>query len=130
MSLPDYYDNSKGSIYKFALDQDLNAWEMDLVKRIVRCRKKGLFKQDLQKTKDLIDLYIAEYELYVNTPKKKEVYTDFDELFNFCFLNDCDISQIGNLFKIEAPPHLQGEKVNELLAFKKHFNLRIWFREN
>ena len=97
MSLPDYYDNSKGSIYKFSLDQDLNAWEMDLVKRIVRCRKKGLFKQDLQKTKDLIDLYIAEYELYVNLPKKEEVYTDFDELFNFCFLNDCDISQVGNL---------------------------------
>lgn len=58
---PEYYDNSKGSIYKFCNDQQLNAWEMDLIKRIVRCRKKGCFKQDLEKTKHLIDLYLKEF---------------------------------------------------------------------
>ena len=57
-----HYDNSKGSLYKFAEDQNLNAWEFDLVKRIVRSRKKGNFKQDLEKTKFLIDLYLQEYE--------------------------------------------------------------------
>jgi hypothetical protein len=57
-----HYDNSKGSLYKFAEDQNLNAWEFDLVKRIVRSRKKGNFKQDLEKTKFLIDLYLEEYE--------------------------------------------------------------------
>jgi hypothetical protein len=60
--VPAYYDNSKGSIYKFCNDQNLNAWESDLIKRIVRCRKKGNFLEDLQKTKVLIDLYIKEYE--------------------------------------------------------------------
>ena len=57
-----HYDNSKGSLYKFAEDQNLNAWEFDLVKRIVRSRKKGNFKQDLEKTKFLIDLYLEEFE--------------------------------------------------------------------
>ena len=57
-----HYDNSKGSIYKFCEEQGLNSYEFDLVKRIVRCRKKGQFKEDLEKTKFLIDLYINEYK--------------------------------------------------------------------
>jgi hypothetical protein len=56
-----HYDNTNGSLYKFAQNQDLNAWEFDLVKRIVRCRKKGDFAKDLEKTKFLIDLYVNEY---------------------------------------------------------------------
>ena len=60
MKDPKHYDNSKGSLYKFAEDHKLNAYEFDIVKRIVRCRKKGLFKEDLEKTKHLIDLYLSE----------------------------------------------------------------------
>jgi hypothetical protein len=58
---PKYYDNSKGSLYKFANDFGLNSWEFDLCKRIIRCRKKGNFKEDLEKTKFLIDLYLKEF---------------------------------------------------------------------
>jgi len=58
---PKYYDNSKGSIYQFADNHKLNAYEFDIIKRIVRCRKKGLFKEDLEKTKALIDLYLKEH---------------------------------------------------------------------
>jgi hypothetical protein len=50
----------KDSLYKFAEDWDLNSYEFDIVKRIVRCRHKGTFKQDLEKTKDLIDIYLQE----------------------------------------------------------------------
>ena len=57
-----YYDNSKGSLYQFAENHGLNAYEFDIVKRIVRSRKKGNFKEDLEKTKDLIDLYLLECE--------------------------------------------------------------------
>lgn len=57
-----HYDNTNGSIYKFCNDQKLNSWEFDIIKRVVRCRKKGQFKEDLQKTKDLIDLYLKEFE--------------------------------------------------------------------
>jgi hypothetical protein len=58
---PAHYNNEKGSIYKFCNDQELNPWEFDIIKRIVRCRKKGQFKEDLEKTKMAIDLYLTEY---------------------------------------------------------------------
>ena len=57
-----HYDNTHGSLYKFAEEQGLNAWEFDIIKRLVRCRKKGQFKEDLEKTKRVIDLYLKEYE--------------------------------------------------------------------
>ena len=59
---PSYYNNEKGSLYKFAEDHGLNAYEFDLCKRIIRCRKKGNFVQDLEKTKFLIDLYLKEWK--------------------------------------------------------------------
>ena len=50
----------KDSLYKFAEEWGLNAYEFDIIKRIVRCRHKGSFAQDLSKTKDLIDIYVKE----------------------------------------------------------------------
>jgi hypothetical protein len=57
-----HYDNKNGSLYKFAEDHKLNCWEFDVIKRIVRCRKKGQFKEDLEKTKRVIDLYLREHD--------------------------------------------------------------------
>jgi hypothetical protein len=48
------------SLYKFAEDFELNSYEFDIIKRIVRCRHKGSFSVDLEKTKDLIDIYLKE----------------------------------------------------------------------
>ena len=48
------------SLYKFAEDWQLNSYEFDIIKRIVRCRHTGSFHQDLTKTQDLIDIYIKE----------------------------------------------------------------------
>ena len=62
LKTPEYYDNTKGSLYQFAEQQKLNSYEFDMVKRIVRSRKKGNFIEDLEKTKLLIDLYIKEYD--------------------------------------------------------------------
>ena len=59
---PTHYDNSKGSIYQFCENQNLNSYEFDIIKRVVRSRKKGNFKEDLEKTKVLIDLYLKEYD--------------------------------------------------------------------
>jgi len=50
------------SIYKVAEDFDLNSYEFDIIKRILRCRHKGSWLQDLQKTKDTIDIYIKEQQ--------------------------------------------------------------------
>jgi hypothetical protein len=57
---PKYYNNSKGSLYKFCDEHELNSYEFDIIKRVMRCRKKGLFLEDLEKTKFAIDLYIKE----------------------------------------------------------------------
>ena len=59
---PLHYDNSNGSLYLFAEQQNLNSWEFDIIKRIVRSRKKGNFIEDLEKTKVVIDLYLKEYD--------------------------------------------------------------------
>lgn len=58
-----HYDNTNGSLYKFAVDHNLNAFEFDCIKRIVRCRKKGQFREDLEKTIRVIELYLKEMEL-------------------------------------------------------------------
>jgi len=50
----------KDTIYKVAEDFELNSYEFDILKRIIRCRHKGAWLQDLEKTKDTIDLYIKE----------------------------------------------------------------------
>ena len=54
------YYKGTDSLYKFAEDWGLNSYEFDMIKRIVRCRHKGTFEQDLSKTKDLIDIYLKE----------------------------------------------------------------------
>jgi hypothetical protein len=56
----DHYNNDNGSLYLFAQHHELNAYEFDILKRVVRCRKKGQFISDLEKTKRVIDLYIKE----------------------------------------------------------------------
>jgi hypothetical protein len=56
-----HYDNTNGSLYQFCEDKQLNSYEFDIIKRVMRCRKKGLFLEDLEKTKVLIDLYIKEH---------------------------------------------------------------------
>lgn len=59
---PIHYDNSNGSLYKFCEEKGLNSYEFDIIKRVMRCRKKGSFIEDLEKTKFLIDLYLKEFK--------------------------------------------------------------------
>ncbi len=56
------YYKGKDSLYKFAEEWGLNAYEFDIIKRVVRCRHKGSIEQDLEKTIDLINIYKKEYE--------------------------------------------------------------------
>lgn len=60
MKGPEHYNNKNGSLYQFCQNQELNSYEFDILKRVIRCRKKGKFKEDLEKTKFLIDLYLKE----------------------------------------------------------------------
>jgi hypothetical protein len=55
-----HYKGSQ-SLYKVAEDFGLNSYEFDIIKRIVRCRHKGEFIKDLNKTIDLINIYKKEH---------------------------------------------------------------------
>jgi len=59
---PTHYNNENGSLYLFAEQHGLNAWEFDICKRVVRCRKKGEFESDIKKTIAVLELYLKEYE--------------------------------------------------------------------
>ena len=57
---PEYYDNSKGTLYKVAIERGWNPYLFDIVKRLERSEKKGEFKEDLRKSKVVIDLWEKE----------------------------------------------------------------------
>ena len=64
---PSYYNNDNGSLYKLAEDHGLNAYEFEIIKRVVRCRKKKEFITDVEKTIFLLELYMKEQgEKYKN----------------------------------------------------------------
>lgn len=77
------YYVGKDSLYQFAKEWDLNAYEFDLVKRIVRCRQKGEFTSDLNKSKDLIDIYLREqsenFEISTSNEVTKDMLTNCAE---------------------------------------------------
>ena len=66
-----HYNNTNGSLYLFAEQHELNAYEFEVIKRIVRCRKKGEWITDLEKTIRVIELYLNEQgNLYENQIEK------------------------------------------------------------
>jgi len=66
-----HYDNKNGSLYKFAEDHGLNAYEFEVIKRVVRCRKKGEFISDIEKTIRVLNIYLDEQrENYVGQVEK------------------------------------------------------------
>jgi hypothetical protein len=60
LKTPKHYDNSKGSLYKFSEEKQLNSYEFEVVKRIIRCRKKGEFISDIEKTIKVLQIYLEE----------------------------------------------------------------------
>lgn len=59
---PKHYDNSKGTLYKVATERGWNPYLFDIVKRLERAEKKGEFKTDLEKSINVIKLWLQEYE--------------------------------------------------------------------
>lgn len=69
---PKHYDNTDGSLYLFADKHKLNSYEFDILKRLVRCRKKGEFISDIKKTIHVLELYLKEQShLYENETKNQ-----------------------------------------------------------
>lgn len=62
LETPKHYDNSKGTLYKVATERGWNSYLFDVVKRLERAEKKGEFKTDLEKSINVIKLWLQEYE--------------------------------------------------------------------
>lgn len=68
---PKHYDNTNGSLYLFSEHHELNAYEFDALKRLIRCRRKGEFIEDIKKTIHVLELYLKEQgHLYENLKTK------------------------------------------------------------
>ena len=61
LETPKHYDNSKGTLYKVATERGWNSYLFDIVKRLERAEKKGEFKTDLEKSINVIKLWLKEY---------------------------------------------------------------------
>ena len=61
MNTEEHYQSDE-SLYMIAEKLGLNAWEFDIFKRVVRCRKKGQFRDDLRKIKNTADIYLHEFK--------------------------------------------------------------------
>ena len=57
---PKHYDNSKGTLYKVANERNWNPYLFDIVKRLERADKKGEFESDLEKSINVIKLWLKE----------------------------------------------------------------------
>ena len=55
-----YYNNEKGSLYKVANERGWNPYLFDIVKRLERGGKKDPLKQEIEKTKLVLDLWLRE----------------------------------------------------------------------
>jgi len=60
LNTPAHYDNSKGTLYKVALERGWNSYLFDIVKRLERSEKKGEFESDLNKSINVIKLWLKE----------------------------------------------------------------------
>ena len=60
LETPKHYDNSKGTLYKVATERNWNPYLFDVVKRLERAEKKGEFKTDLEKSINVIKLWLKE----------------------------------------------------------------------
>lgn len=60
ITTPSHYDNSKGTLYKVALERGWNPYLFDIVKRLERAEKKGVFDEDLDKSIAVIQLWKKE----------------------------------------------------------------------
>ena len=60
LNTPKHYDNTNGTLYKVAQERGWNTYLFDIVKRLERAEKKGEFNQDLEKSINVIKLWLNE----------------------------------------------------------------------
>jgi len=62
ITLPDYYNNSNGSLYKIADQRGWSPYVFDVVKRLDRGGKKDPLRQEIEKSIGVLQLWLKELE--------------------------------------------------------------------
>ncbi|MDQ1139443.1 hypothetical protein [Pedobacter agri] len=62
VKLPEYYDNSKGSLYQIAEQRGWNPYTFDVVKRLDRGGKKDPLRQEIEKSIGVLQLWLKELD--------------------------------------------------------------------
>ena len=57
-----HYDNRNGSLYKIATERGWNAYLFDTVKRLERGGKKDPLRQEIEKSIDVLKIWLSELE--------------------------------------------------------------------
>lgn len=57
-----HYDNSKGSLYKVGTERGWNPYLFDVVKRLERGGKKDPLKQEIEKSIDVLKIWLNELD--------------------------------------------------------------------
>ncbi|MCF3107335.1 hypothetical protein LL912_00950 [Niabella sp. CC-SYL272] len=57
-----HYDNSIGSLYKVATERGWNAYIFDCIKRLERGGKKDPLKQEIEKSIDVLKIWLNEID--------------------------------------------------------------------
>lgn len=55
-----HYDNTKGSLYKVGSERNWNPYLFDVVKRLERGGKKDPLKQEIEKSIDVLKIWLSE----------------------------------------------------------------------
>lgn len=55
-----HYDNTKGSLYKVGSERKWNPYLFDVVKRLERGGKKDPLKQEIEKSIDVLKIWLSE----------------------------------------------------------------------
>lgn len=63
-----HYNNDKGSLYKVATERNWNAYLFDVVKRLERGGKKDPLKQEIEKSIDVLKIWLNELPKENETP--------------------------------------------------------------
>jgi len=62
ITLPDYYNNDNGSLYKIAKQRGWSPYAFDVVKRLDRGGKKDPLRQEIEKSIGVLQLWLKELE--------------------------------------------------------------------
>ena len=116
------------SAFYWAHALNLTAWEIDILRRVVRCRHKNQFQQDLQKIVDTLSIYKQECK-YI--PKRCiSFWGIFDDMVKDLQLNKFERKILNSVLSIMASSVFDDkEHSRTILLINEYKNIKQYEEE-